>query len=79
MDHIPLFRHSKSRHSFQVLRCATFGCLMLISRIWDVMFIEGEAFLFRVAVGLLKYFTERILLMDYDELMMFTVNIINSS
>ncbi len=43
------------------------------------MFIEGEAFLFRVAVGLLKYFTERILLMDYDELMMFTVNIINSS
>jgi len=43
--------------------------LDIVIRIWDVLFLQGETFLFRTAIGLLKLFHSQLLSAEFDEAM----------
>eukprot|EP00048_Salpingoeca_helianthica_P021415 m.12141 g.12141 ORF g.12141 m.12141 type:complete len:491 (+) comp5959_c0_seq2:135-1607(+) len=49
--------------------------LDLACRVWDVYFLEGDALLIRTALGIVSYFRDELLKMDFDTMMMFLKNL----
>jgi len=45
--------------------------LSLSSRIWDVYFVEGNEYLFKVGLAILRQFQEQLLKMDFEEIIIF--------
>lgn len=49
--------------------------LSIASRIWDCYVFEGEAILYRSAIGVLSFFSHRLLKMDFEDMARFLSNI----
>eukprot|EP00761_Pharyngomonas_kirbyi_P004679 gb/GECH01004684.1/.p1 GENE.gb/GECH01004684.1/~~gb/GECH01004684.1/.p1 ORF type:complete len:537 (+),score=115.46 gb/GECH01004684.1/:1-1611(+) len=47
------------------------------ARVWDLFFLYGEIFLYRLAIGILKFYSSRINSMSFDETMTFLCHLPN--
>ncbi len=45
--------------------------LDIAARLWDIYFLEGDAFLYRATLGILKYFEPRLIKCPFEDIMSF--------
>jgi hypothetical protein len=45
--------------------------LDIAARMWDIYFLEGDLFLYRSTLGILKYFEQRLLKSQFEDIMSF--------